>query len=135
LWWVRLYGRQPQAKSELRWQALASSLDIERIRDLVPGEKSASLVTSRKFTTKITPDSAVIDVALALAGASEQGLTAMGEVLASSEFEADDEFLWAAVKFLADRLPDSDPDSVAFHRVLRARAGIGTAAENVVEAV
>ena len=40
LWWVRLYGRQPQPKSELRWQALASSLDIERIRDLIPGEKT-----------------------------------------------------------------------------------------------
>ncbi len=135
LWWVRLYGRQPQPKSELRWQALASSLDIDRIRDLVPGEKNASLVTSNKFTTGITPESAVIDVALALAAASEQGLAAMGEVLASSQYQADDQFLWAAIQFLADRLPDSDPDSVAFHRVLRARAGIGTAAVNVVEAV
>jgi adenine-specific DNA methylase len=133
LWWVRLYGRQPQPKSELRWQSLASSLDIERIRDLVPGEKTASLVTSTKFATRITPESAVIDVALALAGASEQGLSAMGEVLASSQFDGDDQLLWAAIQFLADRLPDSDPDSVAFHRVLRARAGIGTAAENVVE--
>ena len=35
----------------------------------------------------------------------------------------------------ADRLPDSDPDSIAFHRVLRARVGIATAAQNVAEAV
>ena len=35
LWWARLYGRQVQAKSELRWQALASSLDIDAVRDLV----------------------------------------------------------------------------------------------------
>ncbi len=54
----------------------------------------------------------------------------MGEVLAASQSRADDQFLWAAMQFLADRLPDSDPDAVAFHRVLRARAGIGTAAEN-----
>ena len=67
--------------------------------------------------------------------ASEQGLAAMGEVLASSQFDADDQLLWAAIQFLADRLPDADPDSVAFHRVLRARAGIGTAAENVAEVV
>jgi hypothetical protein len=59
----------------------------------------------------------------------------MGEVLAASQYDADDHFVWAAVKFLADRLPDSDPDSIAFHRVLRARAGIGTAAHDLTEAV
>jgi putative DNA methylase len=42
--------------------------------------------------------------------------------------------LWAAIQFLADRLPDSDPDAIAFHRVLRARGGIGSATVNVVEA-
>jgi len=133
LWWVRLYGRQPQAKSELRWQVLASSLDLEAVRDLVEGVAGVALVTSNKFEGRITPDSAVIDVALALAAASEQGMASMGEVLASSHLEAQDEFLWSAIQFLADRLPDSDPDAVAFHRVLRARAGIGAAAENVAE--
>jgi hypothetical protein len=54
----------------------------------------------------------------------------MGEVLAQSG-RADDAYLWAAVKFLADRLPDSDPDAIAFTRVLRARDGIATAAEAV----
>ena len=134
LWWVRLYEREPQPKSELRWQALASSLDMDHVKDLVPGDKSAALVTSDRFEARITPDSAVIDIALALAAASEQGLAAMGEVLASSSLESDDQLLWAAIQFLADRLPDSDPDAIAFHRVLRARAGIGSAAENVVEA-
>jgi putative DNA methylase len=134
LWWVRLYEREPQAKSELRWQALASSLDMDRVKDLVPGDKSAALVTSDRFEARITPDSAVIDVALALAAASEQGLAAMGEVLVSSSFDSDDQLLWAAIQFLADRLPDSDPDAIAFHRVLRARGGIGSATENVVEA-
>jgi putative DNA methylase len=134
LWWVRLYEREPQPKSELRWQALASSLDMDRVKDLVPGGKSAALVTSDRFEVRITHDSAVIDVALALAAASEQGLAAMGEVLASSSLDSDDQLLWAAIQFLADRLPGSDPDAIAFHRVLRARAGIGSAAENVVEA-
>ena len=41
LWWVRLYGRQIQAKSELRWQALASSMDFADLRDLVPDEGKA----------------------------------------------------------------------------------------------
>jgi putative DNA methylase len=135
LWWARLYGRQPQAKSELRWQTLASSIPLETVRDLVDGDKAVALITSDKFTSQITQDSAVIDVALVLAAASEQGLAAMGDVLAASPIMPDDPFLWATVQFLADRLPDSDPDSVAFHRVLRARAGIGTAAENVAETV
>ena len=135
LWWARLYGRQAQAKSELRWQALASSIHLDAVRDLVEGDKGVALVTSTNFKAKVTSESAVIDVALCLAAASEQGLAAMGEVLAASQYEADDQFLWAAIHFLADRLPDADPDAVAFHRILRARAGIGTAAENVAEAV
>ncbi|MGY2119103.1 DUF1156 domain-containing protein [Nocardia gipuzkoensis] len=133
LWWVHLYRRQVQAKSELRWQALASSLDLAAVRDLVPAaDKGVRFVTSRQFTATITPTSAVIDVALALAAASEEGLGAMGQVLAMSERAADDTYLWAAVQFLGDRLPDQDPDSIAFHRVLRTRDGIGSAAETAV---
>ncbi|MGC4939308.1 hypothetical protein [Kribbella sp. DT2] len=132
LWWVRLYGRQTQAKSELRWQALASSLDMAAVRDLAPdADKGVRFTASQQFTGKITGDSAVIDVALALAAASEDGLDAMGEVLAASERSADDTYLWAAVQFLADRLPDNDPDSIAFTRVLRTRSGIATAADLV----
>jgi putative DNA methylase len=135
LWWARLYGRQPQAKSELRWQALASSMDLDQVRDLVVGDKGVALVASAAFSSKITRDSAIIDTALALARASGDGIAAMGEELAASQFDPDDQFLWAAIQFLAERLPDSDPDSVAFHRVLRARGGIGSAAENVAETV
>ena len=129
LWWVRLYGRQPQAKSELRWQALASSLELDAVRDLVPeaDKKVVRLISASQLTRKIDPDSAVIDVALALAAASEDGLEAMGAVLVAAERDADDAYLWAAVQFLADRLPDNDPDSVAFTRILRTKAGIGNA--------
>lgn len=132
LWWVRLYGRQAQAKSELRWQALASSLDLVSVRDLVPdADKGVRFIASREYTSKVNGDSAVIDVALALAAASEEGLQAIGQVLAASERAADDTYLWAAIQFLADRLPDSDADSIAFTRVLRIRAGIVNAAEAV----
>lgn len=130
LWWIRLYRRQVQAKSELRWQALASSLDLASIRDLVPdADKGVRFVASREYAGKIDGDSAVIDIALALAAASEEGLQAMGQVLVASERAADDAYLWAAVQFLADRLPGNDPDSIAFTRVLRTRAGIVNAAE------
>lgn len=133
LWWVRLYGRQMQAKSELRWQALASSLDIDSIRDLVPdADKGVRFTNARSFTARMTDESAVIDVALALAAASEEGIESMGGVLALSRRSADDAYLWAAIKFLADRLPASDPDAIAFSRVMRTRDGIANAADAVV---
>ncbi|MEV7003312.1 DUF1156 domain-containing protein [Streptomyces sp. NPDC093982] len=132
LWWIRLYGRQVQAKSELRWQALASSLDLTSVRDLVEdADKGVRFITSREHMGKIDGDSAAIDVALALASASDEGLQAMGQVLAASERGVDDTYLWSTVQFLADRLPGNDPDSIAFTRVLRTRPGIGSAAEAV----
>lgn len=133
LWWVRLYGRQVQAKSELRWQALASSLDIADVRDLVPDSgKGVRFTYARTFQPRITAESAVVDVVMALAAASDEGIARMGEVLAQSGRNADDAYLWAAVKFFADRLPSSDPDAIAFTRVLRTREGIATAADAVV---
>jgi putative DNA methylase len=133
LWWVRLYGRQVQAKSELRWQTLASSMELTDVRDLVPdADKGVRLTTAREFKTRISAESAVIDAALALAAASADGLAAMGEVLAASGRSADDAYLWAAVKFLADRLPDADPDAIAFTRVMRTRDGIANAAAMVI---
>ncbi|MFC9965645.1 DUF1156 domain-containing protein [Nocardia ignorata] len=136
LWWVRLYGRQVQAKSELRWQALAASLDLAGLRDLVPDSgKGVCFTLSRKFTGQIASESAAIDIALALAAASDEGVDSMGEVLARSGRAADDVYLWATVKFLADRLPASDADAVAFTRVLRTRDGIANAADVVSFAV
>jgi adenine-specific DNA methylase len=133
LWWVQLYGRQIQAKSELRWQSLASSLDIADVRDLVPDQdRGVAFTTARRFRKNITADAAVIDVVLSLAAASAEGLASMGEVLAASGRTAEDTYLWAAVKFLADRLPDSDPDAIALTRVLRTRDGISNAADAFV---
>ncbi|OSC22349.1 DNA methyltransferase [Mycobacterium vulneris] len=129
LWWVRLYGRQVQAKSELRWQTLASALEITQIRDLIRDSgNGVQFVDAARFSTKIDADSAAIDVALALARVSEDGLDAMGQVLADAGRDADDVHLWAATQFLADRLPDNDPDAVALTRMLRTRTAIGTAA-------
>ncbi|MGV9350277.1 hypothetical protein ACWDSD_37095 [Streptomyces spiralis] len=88
-------------------------------------------MASRDFKGKINADSTVIDIALALAAASEDGLQAMGQVLAAAQHTADDTFLWSAIQFLTDRLPDNDPDSVRFTRVLRNRAGVVGAAESI----
>lgn len=140
LWWVRLYGRGVQAKSELRWQTLASALEIGQVRDLVPDYGSGvQFVSASKFSGKINAESATVDVALALAKVSEDGLEAMGQVLASAGRDTDDVYLWAAIQFLADRLLDNDPDAVALTRVLRTRTAIGAtlsaAAAATVDAV
>jgi hypothetical protein len=130
LWWVQIYGRQPQPKSELRWQALASSLDLASVRDLVPdADKGVRFIASRQYRGKIDSDSAVIDVALALAASSGDGLEAIGQVLVAAKRAADDAHLWAVIQFLADRLVANDPDAISFTRVLRARDGIRNAAE------
>lgn len=131
LWWVRLYGRQIQARSELRWQSLAASMDLADVRDLVPNEgKGVRFTTVGQFAAHITSDSAAIDVALALAAASTNNVERMGEVLAASGRGTEDAYLWATVKFLAKSL--SDADATALSRVLRARDGIHNASQRIV---
>jgi putative DNA methylase len=130
LWWVEMYRRQSQPKSELRWQALASSIDLASVRDLVrDANKGVRFITSREYGRKINGDSAVIDVALALAAASREGLQTIVQVLADAKREADDVYLWATIQYLANRLLANDPDAISFTRVLRARDGIRSAAE------
>lgn len=127
LWWVRLFGREVAPKSELRWQALAASLELAEVRDLVPdSDKGCQFVDAKRYKASISVGSSVIDIALALAAVSDQGRDAMVDVLARSGRDPQDAYLWAAVRFLADRLPDSDADSIAFNRVLRARDGISS---------
>ena len=128
LWWVRLFGREVAPKSELRWQVLAASLELADVRDLIPDAgNGCRFVYSSEFGKPVNQDSAAIDVALALAAVSDQGREAMGEVLAASRREPDDVYLWATVKWLADRLPSSDPDSLAFNRLVRARESVAKA--------
>lgn len=131
LWWVRLFGKDETAKSELRWQTLADELDLAEVRDLVPDTKKGVRFTSAaKTESDITPDSAVIDLALAMAKAWPEGAGGVGQVLAAADKESDP-YLWAAVTFLADRLPDSDPDAIAFTGIVRARGAVTAAAKGV----
>ena len=135
LWWVRLFGRQVAPKSELRWQALAASLELAEVRDLIPDtDKGCQLVYSKRYVRPISEQSAVIDVALAMARAWPEGLDRVGEVLVASGRGFDDTYLWAALSFLADKLPDSDPDAVAWTGILRNRKNVGTAVRSVMTA-
>lgn len=135
LWWARLYGRQVQAKSELRWQALAATLELSEVRDLVPdSQKGCRFTEAKSVNRRIDPESAVVDVALAMAKAWPQGLDAVGEVLAASGRNTDDAYLWAAMAFLVDKLPASDADVVAWTGILRNRRNVGQAARGAEQA-
>jgi adenine-specific DNA methylase len=137
LWWVRVYGRDLVAKSELRWQALAASMDVSEVRDLVPDtDRGCRFGTAIGRPFDITPDSATIDIALAMASALADGLDAVAEVLVASgrDADVDDPYLWAAIAFLADRLPDTDPDAIAWTRILRNRTSVSSATKAVVTA-
>jgi hypothetical protein len=61
-------------------------------------------------------------------------MKAIGEVLASAERQ-DDPFLWAAVTFLSERFPESDPDAMAWTKILRNRIGVMSAAKAVAAAL
>ncbi|PWU48912.1 DNA methyltransferase [Micromonospora globispora] len=127
LWWVRLFGRRLTAKSELRWQVLASSLELAEVRDLVPtAEGGCRLITADAFKGRITPESSTVDVCMAMARAHAVGLDEVAAVLSASGRAPDDLFLWSAVTYLADRLPGADKDVIAWQSLLRNRAGVET---------
>ena len=135
LWWVRLYGRQLAAKSELRWQALAADLDLSEVRDLVPdSEKGCRFVVAKDFKSGIGPESAVVEVALAMAREWPSGLDAVGEVLAAAGRGADDSYLWGAIAFFAGRLPEADTDAIAWTGLVRNRRNVSTVARGVADA-
>jgi putative DNA methylase len=135
LWWVNIHGRELTAKSDLRWEALAADMPVDDVKDLVPaGKNGCRFVESSRFKKSINADSAVIEVALALARALADGLAAVADLLVASGRSAEDEYLWAAMRFLADRLPASDADVAAWTRILRNRSAVGSAAKSAADA-
>ncbi len=126
--WVRDYRRSIAAKSEARWQALAADLEMEMLRGVLTDvTKGVRLSTAAEFKGRIDETSSVIDVAFALARAWPEGLDAVGEILLASQRNAEDPFLWAAMNFLSSRLPEADPDAIAWARLVGRRRAISTA--------
>jgi adenine-specific DNA methylase len=132
LWWVRLYSRQLAPKSELRWQVLAGDLEMADVKNLLHlGEKGCRFLTSKEFKGTVTPDSSVIDVAMAMAKAWPDGLDAVAEVLVAAARDNDDEYLWSAINYLATRLPEGEADVAAWNGLQRSRRGVDVAARNI----
>ena len=134
--WVRLYGRGIAPKSEARWQALASDLDWDRLKGiLVDDGKGVRFSFAKEYKHNLSTESQVIDVALAMAQAWTQGLDSVGEVLAASGRGIDDPYLWAAMGFLSSRMPEADPDAMAWTGLVRSKTGVGSAVRQVAVAV
>jgi adenine-specific DNA methylase len=135
LFWVRLYGRGLAPKSEARWQAMTSDISLTEVTDILrdaDGGKGVRLAFGRESRTVISETSSVIDVALAMAQAWPNGLSAVGEVVAASGRDGDDPHLWAAIGFLSARLPDGDPDVQAWNGIVRGRRSVASATAGVI---
>ncbi len=133
--WVRLYGRGVAPKSEYRWQALAADLETDALKGvLAEADKGVRLAYAKDYKGSINENSYVIDVAVAMAKAWDEGLDAVGEVVAMSKRSLDDPYLWAAMGFLSSRLPEADPDAMAWTGLVRNKRGIGAVTRDVVTA-
>lgn len=133
--WVRLYRRTVAAKSEARWQALASDLTMDALKGVLSeADKGVRLAPAKAYKGTITQSSSTIDVAMAMAKAWANGLDEVARVLAAAGRDEDDAYLWAALGYLSSVLPDADPDAIAWTSLVRARRGIGNVARGVVSA-
>lgn len=129
LWWVRLYRRDLTAKSELRWELMAADLPQHEVKNLIHQEaKGCRFALSSQSNPIINAESAIIDVALAMAAAWPDGIDEVGKVLAAAGKTEPDEQLWAAITFLEGMLPHPDPDFAAWQGLTRNRTYIQQAA-------
>jgi putative DNA methylase len=132
LGWARLYGRSVAPKSEARWQALAADLTMDELKGvLADASKGVRFSLAQDWKGVVSGTSSVIDVAMAMARSWSEGLDEVGEVLAASQRSLDDPYLWAAMAFLSSKLPEADPDALAWTGLVRSKRGIGTASREV----
>ena len=135
LFWSRLYGRGTAPKSEARWQAMAADLSLDSLRGVLMNvDKGTRLCFGREAKHSVTPESSIIDVALALSRSWADGMDEVGEVLAAAGRDADDDHLFAALTYLSSQLPEGDADKAAWTAIVRNRRGLGTAVRDVIVA-
>lgn len=128
LFWVRIHGRSVAAKSEARWQAMAAELTLDELKNLLhPIKGGVRLCMASETKAKVSDTSPLIDVMFALARVWGDGLDAVAEVMAASGREdAEDHQLYAAMAYLAARLPEGDDDRQAWISLARNRRGLVT---------
>jgi len=97
-------------------------------------DKGVRFASAKEFKGLIDETSAVVDVAMAMARAWPEGLDVVSEVLVASQRSFDDRYLWAAMAFMSSKLPEADPDTVAWTGLVRNKRGISTATREVLTA-
>ena len=133
--WARDYGRDLAAKSEGRWQALAWDLDMSRLKGVLADlDKGFRLAFASECKEAVNEESQVIDIAMSMARAWSDGLDAVGQVLTAARREPDDPYLWAAMTYLSSRLPEADPDAMAWTGLVRSRKGVDSATRGLSSA-
>ena len=135
---MQLFGRGAAPKSEARWQALAADLSLADLDGhvLVETDKGEGvrLAFAGELQPAISDTAATIDVAFAVAKSWEEGLEATADVLVAAGRDGEDSHLWAALTFLCSRLPEGDPDRLAWTALVRARHSLAGQARDVVVA-
>lgn len=92
------------------------------------------LAFSREVQPAVSETAATIDVAFAVAKAWQDGLEVATDVLVAAGRDSEDSHLWAALTFLCSRLPETDPDRLAWTALVRARRSLAGRARDVVAA-
>lgn len=134
LFWARLYSRQLAPKSEAAFQAMASNLRLDDVRrgmleESTKGYRLEEFGDARSVEDfgDINSDSAVIDVVRQMVrswrAAGGQGVAS---VLALTERDPEDLYLWAVIGDLANILPAADRDRKALEDIMRNRRAITT---------
>lgn len=130
LFWVRLYGRGTAAASEARWQRLASDLSEEDTAGLiVKSGKGVRFAFAAEADLNLSPQSPVVDVALAVAAAGKS-VASVAEVLVRVN-RTEDPFVWGAMGELSRMVPEADLDGDVWTWVVRNRGPITGATRNV----
>jgi len=120
--WARQHGRGVAAGSEARWLRLSYDLsekDVAGIIKKVKGGPRLAFGDEAADTLDLHPNSAVIDIALAVA-AEGRALAEIAEALHVLDRESD-EMLWAAMAELARAVGESDRDGQTWTWAVRQR--------------
>ena len=93
-------------------------MTLDQLKGVLTSAKGGvTLATSAEVAGRVTETSLLIDVLLALAKAWPDGLDAVAEVMAASgRQDADDHQLFAAMTYLAARLPPAAASRSLCHR-------------------
>lgn len=132
LFWVGMYGRDTISGSEVRWLRLGWDLTVsDTDRLLMKDGKGFRFVYASEFKIVPIPESSVIDIVLAVAGAGKT-VEGIADVLYRSD-SIEDPFLWETMDYLAQQVPVTDRDGDVWTWAVRNRNTISGSSQDIEE--